>query len=99
MSHGIRVLMNDGRLYDTSTVPISFVEIVIISGGSSGSKEYPLLSGFTLNCAIMKSAASSSRQNLSSFNFTYDLGYPVLNWFPTRTRAAATTQMLLVFAR
>lgn len=90
--------MSDGRVYDSSSIPISFVEVVSIQGGSSGSKAYPLLAGFTMDCSAMKTS-SDSRQNLSDHVFTYDLGYPVLTWFPTRTGLAATTQLLFVFAR
>lgn len=98
MSHGIKFVMPDGRIYDSSSIPISFVEVVPIAGGSSGSKAYPLLAGFTMNCSSMKTS-TDSRQNLSDFVFTYDLGHPVLTWFPTRTGLAGTTQLLFVFAR
>lgn len=98
MSHGIKIVLNNGRVYDSSSIPVSFVDTITVAGGSSGSRAYPELVGFTLQCATLKQSTSIS-ENLSMHSVSYTNGYPVVSWYPTRFGSAASVQTFLVFAR
>lgn len=98
MPNGIRIKLDNGKVYDSSSVPIVFYESFSITGGSSGSKQYPALAGFNIFVSIAK-LASLANENTSYYSISYSSGYPVLSWFPSRTGGSATTQTLLVFVR
>ena len=98
MSHGLYVLMDNGTVYDTTSIPITLYELFSIAGGSSGSKDYPQLAGMQVDCATMKQSTNAV-ENLSDLFITYDKGYPVVNWTPVRTGRAASTQTFIVFVR
>lgn len=98
MSQGVKFVLSNGRTYDSSSVPVSFVDVITIAGGSSGSRAYPELAGFTLDCSTLKQSSSTS-ENLSDHSVAYSAGYPVVSWAPSRTGRAGSTQNLLVLAR
>lgn len=96
MSYGIKVIDEYNKVYDTSAIPAMLYEVLAVVGGSSGSKAYPELAGFTMDCATYKeSAAAISRA--SDHVVTYDLGYPVLSWSPSSLSGSASTQSFFVF--
>lgn len=98
MSQGVKFVLNNGKVYDSDSIPVSFVETIVIGGGSSGSRAYPELAGFTIDCATLKQSSNTS-ENLSDHSTSYTNGYPVLSWYPSRLGQAGSTQTLLVFAR
>ena len=98
MPSGIRIKLDNGKVYDSNSTPIVFYESFSINGGAQGFKEYKQLAGFTLYVAITKQT-SVVFENLSYYSITYNLGYPVLNWFPYRMGGTAIIQTFLIFAR
>ena len=98
MTFGVKFVMDNGKTYDSDSIPVSFVETITITGGSSGTRAYPELVGFTLDCATIKQSSNTS-ENLSDHSVTYANGYPILSWAPSRLGRAGTIQTLMVFAR
>jgi hypothetical protein len=98
MSYGVKFVLDNGKVYSSDSIPATFYETISIAGASTGSKAYPELAGFTLVVGTIKQSNVSATENLSDHSVAYDLGYPVLTWFPTRY-GAASTQTFLVFAR
>lgn len=97
MSFGVKLVSNTGKVYDTSSIPAMLYEVLSISGGSTGSKAYPELAGFHIDCATYK-YSQDAIESLSDHSISYDAGYPVLSWAPTRTGYSAAAQTLFVFA-
>lgn len=97
MSYGIKCVTANGKVYDTSSIPAMLYEVLSISGGSSGSKAYPELAGFHIDCATYK-YSQDAIESLSDHKITYDAGYPVLSWTPTRKGYSPAAQTFFVFA-
>jgi hypothetical protein len=98
MSFGIQILTDYNQLIDTSTFPCSIYEIFTVSGGSSGTKNYPELAGFTIYAGIDKIGFADPKTQ-SGVSINYSSGYPQLNWAPVSSSAPAGTNTILVIIK
>ena len=94
MSFGIQILTEYNQLIDTSKFPCSIYEIFTVSGGSTGTKNYPELAGFLIYAGIEKYSPDPLLQ--SGVSISYTSGYPQLNWFPVSNGASAGTNTIVV---
>lgn len=97
MSYGIKIVNSNGRVYDSSSIPAMLYEVFTIIGGSSGSKAYPELAGYTVDCAMSKTSQDAI-ETTSDHSVSYDLGYPVVKWAYSRGGYSNATLYLFVFA-
>jgi len=97
MSFGIQILTDYNQLIDTSKFPCSVYEVFTVTGGSTGTKNYPELAGFVIFAGIEKYSPDPKLQTGVSINYT--LGYPQLNWFPIGSAPSAGTNTILVIIK
>lgn len=56
MPAGLQVVLNSGKMYDTTSLGVGFVESFIVNPGISGSKRYPEFAG----CKMMATAMTTN---------------------------------------
>ena len=95
MSYGLQILTDYNQLIDTSKFPCSVYEIFTVSGGSTGTKNYPELAGFIIYAGIEKLGFADPKTQ-SGVSINYTNGYPQLNWAPVSSGAAAGTNTIVV---
>ena len=98
--YGLRVLLDNGRYYDSNLDAASDVGSVSVPASTdSGSVAYPGLAGLT-GFAIA-TTTSASAFGVVNLTFDHSQGYPVLNF--VRTSAPGNIRrndaLILVFAR
>ena len=91
MSAGIYVELNSGKIYDSTSLGIGFVESFIVNPGVSGSKSYPEFAGCKM-MGVALTTNSARRTNdwwvfdhacIGTLNITtvYDAaGVPTIRW-------------------
>jgi hypothetical protein len=94
MSFGLQITNEYGQIIDTSKFTCTVHEIFTVSGGSSGTKSYTNLAGFTIYAGIEKYSPDPALQ--SGVSISYSGGYPTLNWFPIGNGASAGTNTIVV---
>ena len=94
MSFGLQVTNDYGQVIDTSKFTCTVYEIFTVSGGSSGTRSYPNLAGFTIFAGIEKYSPDPALQ--SGVSIAYGAGYPVLSWSPIGNGAGAGTNTIVV---
>ena len=78
MSNGIRILLDNGRVIDSSVKGASFVDSITVGVGGAGSRGYAHLAGFNIYAVPIAVSASSFGGVYTSVD--YSAGYPVLTW-------------------
>jgi hypothetical protein len=97
MSFGLKLITTAGQVIDTSIIPGTVYDTLVVGGSDTGSKGYPELAGFTIFASVQKFLAQPN--GITSTSVSYSLGYPVLNWFPSGSSAPATASTIFVFAK
>lgn len=97
MTYGIRLLMDDGKVYDSATVPASFLDLISITANATGQKQYPDLVGFTLLVSVSLTGAVYAH-GIPNVQVSYPSNIPTVSWSPLRGGNKQPLN-ILVFAR
>jgi hypothetical protein len=97
MSFGCKIVLNNGRVIDSTKLTGLIHDVFVVSGSSSGSKSYPELAGFIVYSAVQKFFATPN--GIIFATVSYSLGYPTVNWAPTGSGSAPSDATILVFVK
>ena len=97
MSFGLLLITTPGQVINTSIIPGTVYDTLVVGGGATGSKAYPELAGFTIFASVQKYLAQPNA--LTATSVSYSAGYPVLNWFPSGSTAPTYDATIFVFAK
>lgn len=99
MSYGFQVVTSSGKMIDSSTIPVTLLDIISVPAGGSGSRAYPQLSGLgvTLGATVQKTVNSTTSN--PEVSVSYPGGVPTVSWFPSGTGGASSGGLVVVFVR
>lgn len=99
MSFGLKVILPNGRTYDSSLEGASFVDSIDVPSGSTGSRSYPHLKGFKV--FGIPFATNPTAFGKLKVTVTYSGGIPILTWtrHPIPSQYWNNTSVILVYAK
>jgi hypothetical protein len=97
MSFGVNILLNNGRVIDSSKLTGLVHDLFVVGGGTSGTKGYPELAGYIIYAAVQKFISSPA--GVITANVSYAFGYPSVNWSPTGSGDGVANATILVFVK
>lgn len=83
MAYGIEIFKPDGSsIFDSDSKAFGIYDVFYIERNTSGSKSYPELAGYTIDCnAVMTSNLEGIFGNAPrQFSISYSSGYPIVSW-------------------
>jgi hypothetical protein len=97
MSFGARIVLNNGRVIDSSKLTGLVHDVFVVGGATSGTKGYPELAGYVIYAAVQKFIASPA--GVITASVSYAAGYPAVNWSPTGSGDGVADATILVFVK
>jgi hypothetical protein len=97
MSFGARIVLNNGRVIDSSKLTGLVHDVFVVAGNSSGSKSYPELNGFVIFSSVQKFTATPG--GIVTSSVSYSAGIPTVNWGPTGSGNSPSNATILVFIK
>jgi hypothetical protein len=99
MSQGFLVRTSSGKLIDSTTIPVTLLDLIVVPAGGGGVKSYPELAnrGVTLGVAVQKTVNTTFR-NIEATTSVIN-GVPTVSWAPSGSSGSASGALVIVFVR
>jgi hypothetical protein len=97
MSYGFKVVLDNGRIIDSSKLTGMIHDIFVVSGGETGSKSYPELTGYEIYATSQKFSATPA--GIVQVLVSYSGELPIVSWSPTNSGSTPSNATILVFVK